>query len=187
MKVFSTLVAVLLLHLTIPGLQASASFIDAGGSGLLEEKKGVVQKTTVFWIGFPEDANAMAFLKIPPGTEVEILGVEKEFFKIEHRSLIGFVEQEDVKLTAPATPEALTEEVQEPQTVNVTNRKAADNLYLVTKRTSLRTEPDSRAHVILRLPVDGQLKVLESSGKWWWKVRYKGKTGWAKAALLKRR
>jgi hypothetical protein len=55
----------------------------------------------------------------------------------------------------------------------------------VTQSTSLRVQPDSQSGVILRLRPDDRLEVLDDSGKWWWKVRHEGKTGWAKAALLR--
>ncbi|MBV6652185.1 MAG: hypothetical protein KI786_00425, partial [Mameliella sp.] len=59
--------------------------------------------------------------------------------------------------------------------------------YLVTQRTSLRKAPEGGAEVISRLPVCTELKLLEQTNEWWWKVSMGGWEGYVKAALLKLR
>lgn len=69
--------------------------------------------------------------------------------------------------------------------VHVAEKKVSTKHYLLTKATSLRTAPDSKARVMRRLQPKDQVEVLEMTNKWWWKVRFNGKTGYAKALLLK--
>lgn len=59
--------------------------------------------------------------------------------------------------------------------------------YLLTRRTSLREAPDAQSRVISRMPVDTELKLLEKTNKWWWKVSMGGWDGYVKAALLRLR
>ncbi len=59
--------------------------------------------------------------------------------------------------------------------------------YLLTQRTSLREAPNSSSGVISRMPVYTELKLLEKTNEWWWKVSMGGWDGYVKAALLKLR
>ncbi|MEQ8705188.1 MAG: DUF5723 family protein [Phaeodactylibacter sp.] len=59
--------------------------------------------------------------------------------------------------------------------------------YLLTQRTSLREEPNSTSRVISRMPVGTELKLLEETNEWWWKVSMGGWDGYVKASLLKLR
>ncbi|MDV7391886.1 SH3 domain-containing protein, partial [Arthrospira platensis SPKY1] len=149
----------------------------------------VIQATTL-WIGMPGTAEAMAFLRIPEGTEVRILEDASKYYKIAHNELIGYVDRSHVK-PAHANDVALSVNEATPQALPTLAKKenpkpgnSASSSYVVTQATSLRTGPDSQNSVILRLPEGGGVEVLEKTGKYWWKVTYKGKTGWAKAALL---
>ena len=148
----------------------------------INEQEGIVQRTTAFWIGMPDNDNAMPFLNIAAGTKIQILGSEKAYYRVKHKSLIGFVEQRNVKIVDPDHPEAAMPKAVE---VNELTEKGS-NAYRVTKATSLRVQPDSRARVLLRLQAEDRLEVLDDSGRWWWRVRYKDKLGWAKAALLEK-
>lgn len=59
--------------------------------------------------------------------------------------------------------------------------------YLLTKRTSLREQPNAQSRVISRMSVDTELKLLERTNQWWWRVSMGGWEGYVKAALLKLR
>ncbi|MCB9285240.1 MAG: SH3 domain-containing protein [Lewinellaceae bacterium] len=161
------------------------AFSSSGHTGFLAliEELGVLIKPATFWIGTPEEPGAMAYLKIPQGTKVKILAEEGKYFRINHKDLIGYVESKAIRLIAPG------EEVEKKVSVKPTPSPpsySGTGFYLVTERTSLREGPDSQANVILRLPVDGRVEVLEHTGKYWWKIKYNGETGWAKAALLRK-
>lgn len=146
-----------------------------------DEQEGIVQRTTAFWIGMPDEGNSMPFLNIAPGTKIIIMDREKDYYQVKHKNLIGFVEQRNVKIVDPDNPEEAM-----PKAVEVNQlTERGSNRYRVTQSTSLRVRPDSQSGVILRLRPDDRLEVLDDSGKWWWKVRHEGKTGWAKAALLR--
>jgi SH3-like domain-containing protein len=64
------------------------------------------------------------------------------------------------------------------------SRSVADKMRLVSKATSFRTGPDSKARVLLRFEPGDQVIVLDDSGEWWWKVSFDGKEGWVKRQLL---
>ncbi len=80
------------------------------------------------------------------------------------------------KEPTPAAPNPATKPAPLPEAV-----------YLVTKRTSLREQPDSQSQVISRLPVDTELRLIEKTNRWWWKVSRGGWEGYVKAALVKLR
>lgn len=56
--------------------------------------------------------------------------------------------------------------------------------FILKEATSLRKEPTHTSPVLLRFETGDQVELLEKTDEFWWKVRYKGKTGFAKAALL---
>lgn len=157
---------------------------------LLLKDTGVITEAADFWTGPPDMASSMVFLKLAKGTEVEILSRENDYYKVMHRNLIGYVEKRVVKVAgaeeeAPALPaeELITRGSDKAKRETA---PAAPLWHKVTKATSLRAAPDSQAKVYVRLYDGYRVQVLENSGRWWWKVRYKGREGWAKAALLER-
>ena len=167
--------------------------VYCGASHTIEEF-GVLLKSTTFWIGTPEEEGAMAYLKIPEGTKVKILSEEGKYYRVNHKDLIGYVESKVVKKIIPGEedqPRASSKPAppvhDKPATIVKPSPPppSGTGYYLVTTRTSLREGPDSDTAVLLRLPEGDRVEVLESSGKYWWKVRYKTTTGWAKAALLR--
>ncbi|MFZ2900140.1 MAG: SH3 domain-containing protein [Saprospiraceae bacterium] len=151
-----------------------------------EERIGIVIEPTVLYIGHPERENAMPYLRIAQGTEVKIIGEEAPYFKIVHKELIGYVKSKAVKPL-----EELDEPVAAPRAVEEKPRYVApvaaeSGYYTLTEETSLREGPDSKARVMARFDPGDRVEVLDDSGKYWWKVVYNGKTGWAKAALLRK-
>ena len=176
-----------LLLLALPLL---AFATDTKNRSVLEDPYGVVTQATTLWIGVPGTADAMAFLRIPEGTQVRILEDASKYYKIAHNELIGYVDRSHIQ-PAGTKNIALSASEANPQAKPTLTKKespkptySASSSYVVTQVTSLRTGPDSQNQVILRLPEGAGVEVLEKTGKYWWKVTYKGKTGWAKAALL---
>ncbi len=199
-------------HLTL--LFCSLFSVLANPSFQGEEPIGVLVENTSFWIGLPDDSNSIAFLKIPEGKEVKILGEHEDYFEVQYRHLEGYVAKSSVKLLPsssegqPAEEEPIVEAAREaepkaeaaspklrtkgaekngPATTETTSKAPApekSDVYRVTKETSLRTGPHHTHDVRLRLPVGGEVKLLEKTDIWWWKVEYEGKQGWAKKALL---
>ena len=62
-----------------------------------------------------------------------------------------------------------------------------NNAYVITQKTSLREYGDSQAKVLKRLRVDEEVLVIESTGKYWWKVIHENEIGWVKKHLLKKK
>lgn len=56
--------------------------------------------------------------------------------------------------------------------------------FQVTKATSLRERPTSSSSVLTRLAPGDKMKAIEKTEYYWWKVIYKGRTGYVKALLL---
>ena len=153
---------------------------------------GVIIEDANFWIGPPDEKASMPLLKISAGKTVELKGKHKDFLKIQYRDLLGYVESKMVqKIEKEEIRSESLENVPLTEEPPVKKAKLASkpliesNKYTITKETSLRKAPDSKARVLVRLKVGSKLQVLDSSGKWWWKVNYKGREGWAKRALLK--
>ena len=140
----------------------------------------------------------MPFLKIPKGTKVQLLELEKEFYKIQHRNMVGYVKKDLVKVveseseTVPEEPEVVSQsgEVIPDHRAAEPEKEAYPTVgeprYSLTTATSLRKEPHSKSRVILRFQPGDQVQVLEAVDTHWWKVKYRGQVGWAKRSLLKR-
>ena len=156
---------VLLISFSLALLRAEA--LPAG------DEYGILLKSATFWIGPPHKENAMAFLRIPQGTQVRILEEEGDYYRVNHKELIGYVER---KLVQKIGENSVAKETPAPAPTS--------SFYRIASATSLRDSPDSKASILLRLPPEGRVELLEKTDKYWWKVRYKEKTGWAKAALL---
>ena len=159
-------------------------------SGKKDGQPGVLSRKADFWIGHPARSNAMPFLQVSAGAEVLVQDQEDEYYVVLYRNLRGYLPRHAVKMENAAVEKTPSSpEKGRPEVVNTKPAPApapASGLHTVSKETSLRAGPDSKARVLVRLPEGGQVKVLEDSGHWWWKVAYEGRTGWAKAALLKR-
>ncbi len=56
--------------------------------------------------------------------------------------------------------------------------------YVLKEATSLREGSDHTTRVLLRFEAGDRVELLEKTDRWWWKVQYKGKIGYVKAALL---
>lgn len=56
--------------------------------------------------------------------------------------------------------------------------------FYVFESTSFREEATHRSGIILRFAPGNQVELLERTNQYWWKVRFKGKIGWVKAAKL---
>lgn len=60
-------------------------------------------------------------------------------------------------------------------------------IYIVIQATSLRESAGSQYKVLKRLQVNDEVEVVQSLEGYWWKVDYKGQTGWVKKHLLKQK
>lgn len=67
-----------------------------------------------------------------------------------------------------------------------TNVKTTGELFELTKETSLRIGASASARVILRFEPDDQVDLIERTDVFWWKVKFNGKVGYVKAALLEK-
>ena len=61
------------------------------------------------------------------------------------------------------------------------------NQYQLTEASPLRSYPDSSAPSIKYLEVNEEVKVIDDSNEYWWKVSYGGKVGWVKKRSLKKK
>lgn len=56
--------------------------------------------------------------------------------------------------------------------------------FMLKEATGMRESPTHTARTLLRFEAGDKVELLEKTDEFWWKVRYKNKTGYAKAALL---
>ncbi|GJM32568.1 MAG: hypothetical protein DHS20C18_15690 [Saprospiraceae bacterium] len=214
MKRCGILITLLLLCLCLVNSKANNS-LNFGFPDYLQElpgdEFGILLETASLWIGLPDERSAMVLAKIPAGTRVKILGLEKQYYKVIHKHLIGYLDQRVVGIFEESTKKY------RPQPVVYSENKAESNnnissekqpshedktekeptnptlvstpkkgSFVVTKATSLREYPDSKSQVFIRFKPGAEIhKVLDKSNKYWWLVEYKGHTGWVKCALLK--
>ncbi|MCB0633449.1 MAG: SH3 domain-containing protein [Saprospiraceae bacterium] len=75
-------------------------------------------------------------------------------------------------------------ETDEDLALTITEKSIDGVPYSITTATSLRQDADSKAKVLLRLQPGDRVEVLDTTDQWWWKVRFKEKTGYAKALLM---
>ncbi len=162
------------------------------------EEFGVLLETANLWVGIPEERNAMVLARIPVGTKVKILEIKKHYYRVMYKNLVGYLDQQKVGLIGEnllkfqAQIEQTEDVSLSPQLLQTSTAKpVVQNTittvpnYRVTKATSLREFPDSKAHVFLRFTKGDQiLKVLDASDRYWWKVEFRGHIGWVKCALL---
>jgi len=72
-----------------------------------------------------------------------------------------------------------------PQSQQIEKAKAAVTSFTLTQETSLRAAPASDARILRRFKPGDQVRLLEKTDEWWWKVAFGGIKGYVKAALLK--
>lgn len=68
-----------------------------------------------------------------------------------------------------------------PPTKNV---KTTGQLFELTAKTSFRIGPSSSERVLLRFSEGDVVDLIEKTNVFWWKIKFKGKVGFVKAALL---
>ena len=56
--------------------------------------------------------------------------------------------------------------------------------YFLIEKTSLRSGATSSSEVVLRFRAGDEVELIDKTTKYWWKVNFKGKTGYVKAAKL---
>jgi len=95
------------------------------------------------------------------------------------------------KSTAPAAPAErwqsieVQEEWEQPAGQEAAPIPEPDNtLFALTEATSLREGPTHKTEVILRFRPGDQVELLEKHDRWWWRVRFEGRSGYVKAFLL---
>ncbi|MFN7118328.1 MAG: DUF5723 family protein [Saprospiraceae bacterium] len=62
--------------------------------------------------------------------------------------------------------------------------KKPDETYSLPEATSFREGPSHETRTILRFPAGAKVLVIEKTNDLWWRVRYLGRPGYVKAALL---
>ncbi|MFN7117570.1 MAG: tetratricopeptide repeat protein [Saprospiraceae bacterium] len=56
--------------------------------------------------------------------------------------------------------------------------------FILKEATGMREGPTHTSRTLLRFEAGSQVELVEKTDEFWWKVRYKGKVGYAKAAML---
>jgi hypothetical protein len=132
-------------------------------------------------VGIPEEEEVSS-ADLPP-TQA---GEANPSFESETLDTVTDQEKEPKVAELQQTPDLVQTETEEVAESNTT-LSPPYLTYLLTQRTSLRAAPNAQSDVISRMQVDTELKLLEKTNKWWWKVSMGGWDGYVKAALLKLR
>lgn len=119
---------------------------------------------------YEHDASSSAILlKIPEGANVKVIdSSHNQWWLVHYKGRTGYARSSDLNYSNDV----------------LVARSVASKTRLVTKATSFRKSPDSKAGVILRFTPGDKVIVLDDSGKWWWKVSFDGQQGWVKRQLL---
>ncbi len=59
-------------------------------------------------------------------------------------------------------------------------------VFEINQGVNLRKGPDNKKKVLTTVPAGETIEVLEETNQWWWKVRYKGKTGYIASRFISR-
>lgn len=86
--------------------------------------------------------------------------------------------------TTAATKPAEEKVIEKPIATTTPSTRTTDT-YIVTEATSLREGASHETRVLLRFPVGAKVQVVDKTAALWWRVRYLGRVGYVKAALLK--
>lgn len=86
--------------------------------------------------------------------------------------------RQDPPVAAQTADEKKTEITEAPRPVQT------KSLFELTKATSFRRGPTHKTGVILRFSPGDRVELLEKHDRWWWRVRFRGRTGYVKAFLL---
>lgn len=114
-------------------------------------------------------SSSAVLLKMPAGANVKVIdSSNNQWWLVHYRGRTGYARSSDLNYSNDV----------------LVSRSVADKMRLVSKATSFRTGPDSKARVLLRFEPGDQVIVLDDSGEWWWKVSFDGKEGWVKRQLL---
>ena len=116
---------------------------------------------------------------IPKGSKVKMLNTYfgPDWWQVSYKKVIGYAPKKYFSKNAIKPSEKSSENY-------FPNSLTSQHIFKVVKRTSLREEPNSKSRIILRFKVGDSVTVINTSGEWWWKVKYRSSEGWIKRRLL---
>jgi len=59
-------------------------------------------------------------------------------------------------------------------------------VFEINSDVNLRKGPDNKKKVLTTVPAGQTIEMLEETNQWWWKVKYKGKTGYIASSFISR-
>lgn len=119
-------------------------------------------------------------LTIPKGGKVTTISKHGSWFKVKYGSKTGYVSGSYLKqVTSKPTPSKPSKPAPKP---GVTQKKVS---HETTHNLNMRTGASVKYKRILTIPKGGDVAILSKHGSWY-KVSYKGKTGYVSGAYLKK-
>lgn len=119
--------------------------------------------------------------KIPPETRVKFIRSYRDgWWEVFYEGKTGYISFAELD---PGVIQA-NEKVELDREKKTGSNSSANNQYTISSRTSLRAKPNSQSTVIQRLGVGTPIQILNKANKYWWQVKYQGKQGWVKSALI---
>lgn len=67
----------------------------------IKPQPGVLLGKADFWLGQPNQTGSMIYLRLSADTEIKVLGQIKDYYRVMHRGLIGYVEKDAVDMQEP--------------------------------------------------------------------------------------
>ena len=98
------------------------------------------------------------------------------------------VQSEEIVTTEEATEAPVEEEKKEEQKVEEPAPRKEEIFAVVANasKVNMRYKPNKGSQAINILPEKAKVKVLEETNEEWWKIHYKGYTGYMMSKYLKR-
>lgn len=156
-------------------------------------KKATMQTTANLNMRNQASTKGKVLVTIPKGTKVTTDTKVGSWYKVSYKGKTGYVSGSYLKVAnAPtkATPKKATPKKVAPKKVTpkkpapVKEQKVAKKTYQTTAGLNMRTLPSTQGKVLVTIPKNTKVDSnVRSNG--WYKVSYKGKTGWVSGSYLK--
>ena len=133
--------------------------------------------------------DTLAILRSEPAYQKIIKTLQSKKNESIKQSTEKITEKEEPVKPNNTSAEAVSDTAAQKSTPKPMSQKPSQPIDLghfkITAKTSLREQAGSDFPVLTRLAVGTTVTCLEKTNQYWWKVTYNGKTGYAKAHLLK--
>ena len=113
-------------------------------------------------------------IEIPRSSSVKIIdSSDKEWWKVYYEYRLGYVHSS-----------LFTNPNYQPPVSETKNTKP---IFVTNNNVNLRARMSTSSKIIIEIPASSIVNVIDSSHSTWWKVSYKGKTGFVHNSFIQKR